>query len=133
MRCYAFPITLISDHMNGAMVMCGARKSGCPDSFIHNIGIIRILNETDQVPCPPAITDSSTTEPADIMTTKLQSVPVSNPIQQNVTFKCTDTFNTIIGVSSLVVGFITGLLSCLLICVARMYCCRSCKNRHHQN
>ena len=139
MHCYAFPITLISDQMDGAMVMCGARKLGCPTSFMNSIGIIRI-NETDVLPCPctttdsSITTDSSTTE-SNITTTDSETqLPVSDLNRQNITFKCTDAFNAIIGVSSLVIGFVIGLLSSLLIwCVAtRMHCCTPCEIRHHQ-
>ena len=133
MHCYAFPITVISDDMDGAMVVCGARKENCPVHFIRNIGIIRV-NKSSTHPGACFCTTNCSSLANSSITSEQSNAKMNNT---NATCKSTDTtINVIISLSCLIAVFtmIIGVLVCLLVlCVVRLHCFRSSKSDDHQN
>ena len=131
-QCYSFPITIISDNMDRAMVMCGARKTYCPTTFLPTVGIIRVdinnhvMTSATDAPCQTTAMSSTVTV-------------VSNEILGNLTttshFKCTDTFLAVIGLSTFIAGVIFGFLVCLPLTLLTWRWCRlkSRKNEDHRN
>ena len=123
MNCYSFPIMIMSDSMDRAMVMCGAHKVSCSETFFATIGIIRIDNlatMTTSITDTPCLPSTGTSSMIDIKpTTPMSSTNVVNGFQGNKTtnsnFKCTDAFHAIIASSLFIVGLVFGFLLCLSI------------------
>ena len=84
MRCYAFLITIISDNMDGAMVVCGAMKENCSVHYTHNIGIIRVNKSSTHLETCFCTNNCSTW--TNTSTTSVQL----NTKMNKVTCKCTD-------------------------------------------